>query len=435
MGRVTRIDALTVGVAGLTAPTHVGDGVEIRGRTGTAVGGEIVSLGEGQITALVDGRTAGLTVGDPVILTGARTISPHSDWLGRIINADGKPMNGAAILNGEHDAPLHADPPPVAERRGLGPRIATGLALFDTILPLVRGQRIGLFAGSGVGKSSLLAQLAQGLDADVVIIALIGERGREINEFVSRALGPRGMARSVVFAATSDRPAQERRRCLWAAMATAEHFRDQGNHVLLLCDSLTRYAEAHREIALARGERGSMRGFPPSTVGQITALCERAGPGTDQTGDITAVFTVLVAGSDMEEPVADIVRGVLDGHIVLEREIAERGRFPSVDILRSVSRSLPEAADDRENALIQRARKTLGTYENAEMMIQSGLYVTGSNAEIDDAVRVWPRLDRFASLASHDGIAASFTALKNCFETDANPGEAAPDFKSDPNKG
>ena len=288
----------------------------------------------------------------------------------------------------------------------------TGVAVFDTLLPLVRGQRIGLFAGSGVGKSTLLGKFARGVTSDVVVIALIGERGRELREFIEKVLGPEGMKRAVVVTATSDQSPLIRRRCAWAAMAVAEFFRDQGLHVLLLADSVTRFAEAHREVALAGGEQASLRGYPPSVAPAIMAWAERAGPGIEDSGDITAVFSVLVAGSDMEEAVADILRGVLDGHVVMDRKIAERGRFPAIDLLRSVSRSLPDAATPPQNAEITMARKLLGAYDRAEMMIQAGLYSKGSDPQIDQAIKVWPALDAFlAEDAPEEGIDGSFRRL------------------------
>jgi flagellum-specific ATP synthase len=245
------------------------------------------------------------------------------------------------------------------------------------------------------------------------VIALIGERGRELREFTEHVLGPSGMARSVIVAATSDQSALTRRRCASTAMAVAEHFRDQGLHVLLLADSITRFAEAHREVALAAGESPALRGFPASLTQAIMGLAERAGPGPQFAGDITAIFSVLVAGSDMDEPVADIVRGVLDGHVVLDRKIAERGRFPAIDLLRSVSRSLPNAASADENHLIAEARRLLGAWERAELMVQAGLYATGSDPAIDAALRVWPSLDRFlAEDAPTDGIEGSFRRLR-----------------------
>lgn len=288
------------------------------------------------------------------------------------------------------------------------------------MLPVVRGQRIGLFAGSGVGKSTLLAALGRAVEADVVVIALVGERGREVREFVERTLGKEGLARAIVVAATSDKPPLARRRALWSAMAVAEHFRDLGRHVLFLADSVTRFAAAHREVTLASGETASLRGYPPSIAPAIMELAERAGPGSEGcSGDITAVFSVLVAGSDMEEPISDIVRGVLDGHVVLDRTIAERGRFPAIDLLRSVSRSLPDCAKDPENALIALARRRLGSYDRAELMIQSGLYSAGNDPEIDAAIAAWPKLDAFLAEPSQAGIPAAFARLARCLGTQA----------------
>ena len=285
------------------------------------------------------------------------------------------------------------------------------------MLPLVRGQRVGLFAGSGVGKSMLLADLARGVDADVIVIALVGERGREVGHFVQNVLGDNGMKRAVVVAATSDSGPQVRRRCALSAMAVAESFRDAGQHVLLLIDSVTRFCEAHRELAVASGESANLRGYPASTGPAIARLCERAGPGSGASGDITAVFSVLVAGSDMEEPVADMLRGVLDGHIVLDREIAERGRFPAVDVVRSVSRALPDAANDKENEIIARARALLGTYARSEMMVQAGLYVAGSDPMLDAAISAAPALDSFQTIKDARGTLAHFAKLRQAIAT------------------
>jgi flagellum-specific ATP synthase len=241
---------------------------------------------------------------------------------------------------------------------------------------------------------------------------MIGERGRELRDFVETVLGTEGMKRAIVIAATSDQSPLLRRRCAWAAMAVAEYFRDQGLNVLLLADSITRFAEAHREVALAAGELPSLRGYPPSTAHMIMALCERAGPGAGGAGSITAVFTVLVAGSDMEEPIADILRSVLDGHIVLDRAIAERGRYPAIDLLRSVSRSLPNAASAAENTTITEARRLLGAYAGAETMIRAGLYVAGSDPQVDQAIRVWPDLDAFLAQSEPLDTKHSFDRLR-----------------------
>ncbi|MFZ1470045.1 MAG: FliI/YscN family ATPase [Paracoccaceae bacterium] len=415
IGRVVETGRGTFLVAGL-AQAALGD--RVLAETGAGpLGGEIVRLSAKGATILPEDDPEGLTIGAKVELIGPTWIAPDHSWLGRIVDPLGQPLDGRPLMRGAVRRPMNAGPPPAASRRTMGERLTTGVAVFDTLLPLVRGQRIGLFAGSGVGKSSLLAKFARGVSADVAVIALVGERGRELRDFTDRVLGREGMARSVVITATSDQSPLMRRRCALSAMAVAEHFRDQGLHVLLLVDSVTRYAEAHREVALASGESASLRGYPPSTAHAIMSLAERAGPGADTSGDITAVFSVLVAGSDMEEPVADIIRGTLDGHVVLDRKIAERGRYPAIDLLRSVSRSLPDAASSAENAMILDARRTLGAYDRAEMMVQAGLYVPGTDAAVDRAIRLWPGLDGFlAEESPPGGAAASFDRLQACLK-------------------
>ena len=417
-GRVAAIRAGIVEVGGLNHSASVGDRVGFLNGT---LFGEVVGLSPDHALVLPEGPTDGLSIGAGVELLFRPTLAPCDDWIGRIVDPLGRPLDGRPLPSGLEDRRYRAAPPPAASRRRLGTRLDTGLAVFDTLLPIVRGQRIGLFAGSGVGKSTLLSALARGVTADVVVIAMVGERGRELREFVESVLGPEGMARAVVVAATSDQSPLMRRRCAWAAMAVAEHFRDAGRHVLFLADSITRFAEAHREIALASGEAPSHRGFPPSTSQMIMALAERSGPGPEGSGDITAIFSVLVAGSDMEEPVADILRGVLDGHVVLDRAIAERGRFPAVDVLRSVSRSLPHAATDPENALIGRARAALGLYAESELMIKAGLYVPGSDPKLDEAVRLWPALDGLAARTSPDA-GTSFAMLADALGAGGRPG-------------
>lgn len=408
-GRVQTIRAGLINVSGLNAHASVGDRVLFSMPSGR-VGGEIVGLSQRAANVLPERHVEGLSIGAPAELLFAPTIAPCDAWIGRIIDPFGQPLDGRPLQHGAEPRAYRPDAPPAVQRRRLGGRLDTGLAVFDTILPMVRGQRIGLFAGSGVGKSTLLSMLARGVQADVVVIAMIGERGRELREFVEETLGPEGMARAVVVAATSDLSPLVRRRCAWAAMSVAEHFRDQGRHVLFLADSITRFAEAHREIALAAGEAPSYRGFPPSTSNLIMALAERSGPGIEGTGDITAIFSVLVAGSDMEEPVADILRGVLDGHVVLDRAIAERGRFPAVDVVRSVSRSLPAAATAAENILIAKARSAMGAYAESELMIRAGLYAPGADPRLDEAVKLWPRLDEFVARRTRD-CADSFAQL------------------------
>ena len=410
-GSVTRVTSGFLEVSGLSHHARIGDLVSIDTDTDALLEGEVIALTEDRAVVMTYGADQAPAIGDTVMLDGAARLFPSVTWMGRVVDAFGAPLDGRPILPGRHAATLRAQPPDAAKRRVLGGRLATGLAATDTVLPLAQGQRIGIFAGSGVGKTSLLAKLAKGISADCVVIGLIGERGRELREFVENVMGPDGMARTVVVAATSDQSPLIKRRAAWTATAIAEVLRDEGRNVLLIVDSLTRFAEAHREVALTAGETPSLRAYPPSTANVIAALTERAGTGIGRAGDITAVYSVLVAGSDMEEPVADIARGVLDGHVILDREIAERGRFPAVDVRRSVSRSLPAIASDAENALIERARAIISTYENAAALIQTGLYNAGSDPLIDEAIRLWPHLDQFLTLSGMENEAQSFAQL------------------------
>lgn len=411
MGRITELQADAIWIDGLNRVAALGDAVELAG----GLKAEIVRMVQGRCQALPEGRLDGLRLGDPVRHLGPVTVAPGAHWIGRVIDPDGTPLDGRPLFPGPEPRPLRAHPPAATARRAMGVRLPTGLSVFDTLLPIVQGQRIGLFAGSGVGKSTLLSRLARGVAADVIVIGLIGERGREVRDFVEDTLGPEGLARSVVIAATSDRSALVRQRAAWTTMAVAEFFRDQGAHVLLLADSVTRFAQAHREVAVASGEPATLNGYPASMAQAVMSLCERAGPGGPGQGDITGVLSVLVAGSDMEEPVADTLRGVLDGHVVLDREIAERGRFPAVDLLRSVSRSLPRAASAEENRLIATARRHLGVHDRAELMLQAGLYAHGSDPAIDAAISVWPGLDAFLASDSSDA-ADAFMRLAEVLE-------------------
>ena len=415
-GRVSEVGRGALSVDGLSHIAGLGDLVDIHTATGGRISGEVLALQGDRAVVLPDGHIDGVQIGNVVRLVGEYKIAPDDSWLGKVLDPFGRAIGHDLVMTGPKARTLRGEHLLPTNRKGLGDRLETGMTLFNTILPIARGQRIGLFAGSGVGKSTLLAKFVLGVQADVVVLAMIGERSREVTEFVERVLGPAGMKRTVVVAATSDQSPLLRRRCAGAAMAVAEHFREQGLQVLLLADSLTRYAEAHREIALATGETAGYGGFPPSTASLLTSLCERAGPGPVDQGDITAIFTVLVAGSDMEEPVADILRGVLDGHVVLDREIAERGRFPAVDVLRSVSRALPNVASADENAVIAEARKRLGCYAKNELMIRSGLYTDGSNAEIDQAIAAFAKLDVFFAQNESENAEKSFEKLRACLE-------------------
>lgn len=418
VGRIRSLSANMVSVIGLSDIASVGHRVIFES---IGVCGEVVSVTEKTVGVLPDGPLTDLRIGQAVRHLGEIGIYPDDSWLGRVIDGEGQPLDGQPLINGGSMVALHSPPPAAAERRGFGARLDTGYALFNTVLPIVRGQRLGLFAGSGVGKSSLMAAFASEMEADVVVIGLIGERGREVNHFVRQVLGKKGLERSVIVASTSDKSALARRRAAFSAMAVAEHFRDEGRNVLLMIDSVTRLAEAHREIASAAGEPATMRGYPPSMINLLAGFAERAGPGIDGQGDITSMFTVLVSGSDMDEPVADTLRGLLDGHVVLSRNIAERGRFPAVDILKSVSRSLPDAASEAENQLISATRQILSLYEDSEIMVRSGLYQPGANKDVDMAVKLFPYLDEFAAARVDTGFSTSFELLANCLQPSETP--------------
>ena len=420
VGRVGAIHASTIDVRGLERHARIGDSVVVRRKNGPSLLGEIIQMSETTARVMPEGPLEGCGIGDRVVLGAPMQLAPHDSWVGRVMDANGKPLDGMPLRSGERPRSLLATPPDPILRGTLGPRFQTGFALFNTILPIARGQRLGLFAGSGVGKSSLIGNFAKNMDADIVVISLVGERGRELRHFLDEVLGPEGKKRSIVVAATSDQSPLARRRAAWAGMTVAEHFRDQGANVLFLMDSVTRFAEAHREIAIAANEAPVLRGFPPSTTHTIMSLCERAGPGANGLGDITAIFSVLVAGSDMEEPIADILRGVLDGHVVLDRAIAERGRFPAVDVLRSVSRSLPACADEGQNKLIADTRKALSVYEKNVMMITAGLYSSGTDTEIDHAIDIWPELDAFAERSEAGSVEQSFSRLEMIFRRHAS---------------
>ncbi|MCM2561893.1 FliI/YscN family ATPase [Lutimaribacter sp. EGI FJ00015] len=412
VGRVVAVSGGLVKVQGLGTFARLGDQLRLLRKGALPLMGEVLQLGKDALTMLPEHALTGVSLGDRVILAGPAHIAPCDGWIGRVIDPMGRPLDGTPLPRGDGGRDFLSAPPPAAQRRGLGQRLETGMRVFNTLLPIVQGQRVGLFAGSGVGKTHLLGHLARYMQADVVVIALIGERGREVGDFVGKVLGPEGMARSVVVAATSDQSPLLRRRCAWTAMTVAEYFRDQGCNVLFLADSITRFAEAHREIAVASGEDAALRGYPASTAHTIMALAERAGPGAGSMGDVTALFTVLVPGSDMEEPVADILRGVLDGHVVLDRKIAERGRYPAIDLPRSVSRSLPDAATEAENALIGEARHLLGVYDENDMMIRAGLYAAGSDPTLDSAISIWPELDAFLAENESQASTNSFARLR-----------------------
>ncbi len=388
-GRVVAIGGLLVEVAGAERAVGVGCRLLAQPRDGSPVRLEVVGFRGERALCLPYGSVEGLGVGCKAVIEGSDAQINVSDaWLGRVINGLGEPIDGKGLLPlGLAPRAVRARPPAAQSRDRVGGKIDLGVRALNIFAPACKGQRLGIFAGSGVGKSVLLSMLARYTDCDVAVIGLVGERGREVQEFLAEDLGEAGLARSVVVVATSDEPALMRRQAAFMTLAVAEHFRDQGLHVLCMMDSVTRFAMAQREIGLACGEPPASKGYTPTVFAELPKLLERAGPGHKDSGAITGLFTVLVDGDDHNEPVADAVRGILDGHIVMERSIAERGRYPAINVLKSVSRTLPAAHSDDENMLLREARKHLSTYSDMEEMIRLGAYRAGSNPEVDEAIR------------------------------------------------
>ncbi|CAN5541350.1 flagellar protein export ATPase FliI [soil metagenome] len=413
-GRVIGVRGTLIEVEGLDGAARIGSHISVTAANGM-VAAEVTGLDRDVAHCLPFSDPQGIASGSRAELVAGRfTVRPCDAWLGRMVDGLGVPIDGKGILpSGIDPRPIKAPPPPAAERTRVGERIATGVRALDIFAPLCRGQRLGLFAGSGVGKSVLLSMLARWTECDVAVIGLIGERGREVQEFVEDDLGPEGLARSVVVVATSDEPALMRRQAAWTTLAIAEYFRDQGLNVLCLMDSVTRFAMAQREIGLASGEPAATKGYTPTVFAELPRLLERAGPGRPGQGSITGLFTVLVDGDDHNEPVADAVRGILDGHIVITRRIAERGRYPAIDILKSVSRTLPGALSDDQNVMRLAARSVLSTYGDMEEIVRLGAYKSGSNPDVDRAIRLAPQIEKLLvqTKQDHGDVADSFTAL------------------------
>lgn len=413
-GEVTGVLGLSLSAAGLERALGVGQRCVVHGAQGPVLG-EVVGVDAQGTRIMPFGTWDGVMVGDRVEGSPVgELIRPSDAWIGRVLNALGDPVDGAGpIGEGRRPRPVKAAPPPAFYRRRVGDRIDTGVRTIDVFTPLCRGQRMGVFAGSGVGKSTLMSMLARRARADVIVVGLVGERGREVQDFIQRDLGPEGMARSVLIVSTGDEPPLMRRQAAWTATAVAEHFRDAGKQVLLLIDSVTRFAMALREIGLTAGEPPTSKGYPPTVFSELPRLLERSGPGAGRGGDITALYTVLVDGDDMSEPIADSVRGILDGHVVLDRRIAERGRFPAINIQASVSRMLPDCHSPQEYAILTAARRALARYADMEELIRIGAYRPGSDREVDGAIRFFDRADVFLSQrhAQEDPSAFSFDGL------------------------
>lgn len=419
-GRVAAVHGLLIEARGGLTRLSVGARVDIDRHNAPSLAAEVVGFRENRALLMPFGAVEGVAPGAEIrILPQGGALRPTLAWRGRIVNAFGEPIDGKGPLpQGPVPYPLRT-PPPAAHARGrVGERLDLKVRAMDVFTTCCRGQRLGVFAGSGVGKSVLLSMLAREAECDAVVVGLIGERGREVREFIEETLGEEGLKRAVVVVATSDEPALTRRQAAYATLAIAEYLRDQDQEVLCMMDSVTRFAMAQREIGLAAGEPPTTKGYTPTVFSELPKLLERAGPGpirADGTtaAPITAMFTVLVDGDDHNEPIADAVRGILDGHIVMERAIAERGRFPAINVLKSISRTMPGCQTPFEQEVVKSARQTLAAYANMEELIRIGAYRRGSDPLIDRAIELNPALEAFLTQQKDEAtpLPEAFAAL------------------------
>jgi len=417
-GRVARIEGLLVEVTGAAGAISLGGQVKLSGGSGKQISCEVVGFRDGRALVMPLGNLEGMSLSARADFEDKpAVIYPSTAWLGRVLNAFGDPEDGKGPLpQGPTAYSLKAQAPTAHARNRVGGKLDLGVRALNAFATCCKGQRMGIFSGSGVGKSTLLAMLARNTKADAIVIGLIGERGREVKEFIEDDLGPEGLARSIVVAASSDEPPLVRRQAAYVAMTVAEQLRDQGLHVLLLMDSVTRFAMAQREVGLSAGEPPAQKGYTPTVFAELPRLLERAGPGPSGcAGSITGLFTVLVEGDDHNEPISDAVRGILDGHIVLERNIAERGRFPAINILKSVSRAMPGCNTAQEQRIVAQARAPMATYDDMAELIRLGAYKAGTNAEVDNAIRLNPHLETF--LIQKKDECATFAESYSALET------------------
>jgi len=396
-GRVKSVQGLLVEVVGPVRELRVGGRVDIETTQGGTLAGEIIGFRDGHALCLPFGQLGGVRLGcKAVFKRHDGEVYPSNGWLGRVVDANGDPIDGGPPLpRGAAAYPLRSDPLPAHERARVGSPIELGVKVLNTFTTMCEGQRMGIFAGSGVGKSVLMSMLARNTDVDIAIIGLIGERGREVQEFIQEYLGEEGLKRAIVVVATSDEAALMRRQAAYLSLSLAEYFRDQGLRVLCMMDSLTRFAMAQREIGLAIGEPPTAKGYPPTVFTELPRLLERAGPGLVGSGSVTGLFTVLVEGDDHNEPIADAVRGILDGHIVMERGIAERGRYPAVNVLRSISRTMPACVPTEVRPVLSKARELMSVFSDMEELIRLGAYRKGSDPEVDRAIAIHPLFEAF----------------------------------------
>jgi flagellum-specific ATP synthase len=396
-GRVKTVQGLLIEVVGPVRELRVGGRVIIETTAGGQLASEIIGFRDGHALCLPFGPLTGVRLGCKAVFQSTDgAVYPSDDWLGRVVNANGDAVDGLGpVARGAMPYPLRQTPLPAHERARVGAPIDMGVRTLNTFTTMCDGQRMGIFAGSGVGKSVLMSMLARNASVDVAVIGLIGERGREVQEFISEYLGEEGLKRAIVVVATSDEAALMRRQAAYLTVTLCEYFRDQGKRVLCMMDSLTRFAMAQREIGLAIGEPPTAKGYPPTVFTELPRLLERAGPGLVNSGSVTGLFTVLVEGDDHNEPIADAVRGILDGHIVMERSIAERGRYPAVNVLRSISRTMPGCVPASFRPTLAKARELMSIYSDMEELIRLGAYRKGSDPKVDRAIAINPALEAF----------------------------------------
>ncbi len=419
-GRVTRLVGLRVEVEGIEAA--VSDAVVISRRDGSSLAAEVVAVQGDRLACMPLGELRGVRYGDVVESLGhPLPVRVGHELLGRVLDGLGNPIDDGPSLHGLATVSVDADPPHPLKREMVDRQLSLGVRAIDTTIPCGRGQRLGIFAGSGVGKSSLLSMIARGTDAQVCVLALIGERGREVSEFIQRDLGAAGLARSVVVVATSDQPALVRIRASFTATRIAEWFRDQGVDVVLMMDSLTRFAMAQREVGLSAGEPPATRGYPPSVFSLLPRLLERAGAA--ERGSITGLYTVLVEGDDMNEPIADAARSILDGHLVLSRRLATSGHFPSIEVLDSISRVESVITTPEQRANARELRRLLAAYRDARDLVEIGAYASGTNVLVDRALELRDRIELFLcqDIADTSPLAESWDHLARLLAPAANP--------------
>ncbi|MEO1113928.1 MAG: flagellar protein export ATPase FliI [Pseudomonadota bacterium] len=420
-GRVTAVQGLLVEIAGPIHEMSVGSRLLIdNGDDNPKVPAEVVGFKEDKALCMPFSGLEGVRMGCRAVISSRESVvHPGDAWLGRVVNAQGEPIDGKGdIANGAVPRKLRSAPPPASERQRVGAPVDLGVRALNTFVTCCEGQRMGIFAGSGVGKSVLMSMLARNTDCDVAVIGLIGERGREVQEFIEDDLGEDGLARSVVVVATSDESVLMRRQAAYLAMTVSEHFRDEGKNVLCMMDSVTRFAMAQREIGLSVGEPPTSKGYTPTVFTELPRLLERAGPGKTGTGSITGLFTVLVEGDNHNEPVADAVRGILDGHIVMERGIAERGRYPAINVLKSVSRTMPRCVPSEYEPVLRKAKQLLSTYTDMEELIRLGAYRKGSDPMVDEAIHRFELIDDFLNQGKDEATSLSegYLHLANLLE-------------------